>query len=169
MDRLFGKTQGLKPAQIKALKALGERRITADVFLNAPLARSLTEISGETGRRVGLLIDRRGHVERVIVGDPQRVFLPDLGPRRAGAARFRGVRLVLTQLRPEGLSEDELTDLALLQLDSVILVRVGHNHLPGALEYAHLLPPSEDGDACLMLITATFQGREQTSFLWYWR
>jgi GTP-binding protein HflX len=116
-------------------------------FLAAPLARSLTELSSATGRRIGLLIDRQGNVDKVVIGDPQRVFLPDLGARRAGSKRFRGLRLVLTQLHPEGLSEDELTDLALLQLDAVILVRAGSDGLPGPVEYAHLLPPKEDGDA----------------------
>ena len=43
-----------------------------------------------------------GVVDKVIVGEAHRVFLPNLGARRAGAARFRGIRLVLTSLRPDG-------------------------------------------------------------------
>ncbi len=79
-----------------------------------------------------------------MVGDAHRVFLPDLGPRRAGAARFRGVRLLLTSLRPEGLTEDDLTDLALLQLDAVATVQVLDDGLPGGLQVATLLPPGTD-------------------------
>ena len=102
----------------------------------------MTEASRDTGRRIGVLIDRLGRVEHVVVGDAHRVFLPDLGAPRAGASRFRGVRLVLTSLRPEGLTEDDLTDLALLQLDAVATVRVLPDGLPGEIEYATLLPPS---------------------------
>jgi len=80
-------------------------------------------------------------VDKVVVGDAHRVFLPDLGPRRAGAGRFRGVRLIHTSLRPTGLSEDDLTDLALLQLDAVVTIRVLPDGLPGAVQYAYLLPP----------------------------
>ena len=51
--------------------------------MSAPLARRLTELSRETGRRIGLLVDRRGEVSKVVVGDAHRVFLPDLGRWRA--------------------------------------------------------------------------------------
>jgi GTPase len=81
-------------------------------------------------------------VDAVIVGDAHRVFLPDLGPRRAGANRFRGVRLVLTNLRPEGLTEDDLTDLSLLQLDAVATLQVLDDGLPGAVQVGHLMPPA---------------------------
>lgn len=69
------------------------------------------------------------------------MFLPDLGPRRAGASRFRGVRLIHTSLRPEGLEEDDLTDLALLQLDAVATIEVLPDGLPGRVHLATLLPP----------------------------
>jgi GTP-binding protein HflX len=101
----------------------------------------MTEISKETGRRIGLLVDRSGEIDKVIVGDAHRVVLPDLGPRRAGAARLRGVRLLHTSLRPDGLTEDDLTDLALLQLDAVATIFVQADGLPGPVEVAHLLPP----------------------------
>ena len=84
-------------------------------------------------------------MDAVVIGDAHRVFLPDLGARRAGSGRFRGVRLVHTSLRPDGLSEDDLTDLALLQLDAVVTLEVLPDGLPGAVQYAHLLPPSDDG------------------------
>jgi len=117
----------------------------ADV-ISRPLARTLTELSRDTGRRIGILLDRQGRVDKVVVGDAHRVFLPDLGPRRAGAARFRGLRLVHTSLRPEGLSEDDLTDLVLLQLDAVFTIHVLDDGLPGQVQYAHLLPPSPVDD-----------------------
>jgi GTP-binding protein HflX len=109
--------------------------------LSPALARALTEQANEIGRRIGILVDRKGHVERVIVGDARRVHLPDLGPRRGGAARFRGVRLVLAPLNPEGLTHDELTDLSLLRLDAVIGVEVKPGGLPGKVAWAWLMPP----------------------------
>ena len=141
MSNVHGRTDGLKPAHARALRQLGDRRVARTQFISPPLARSLTELSAETGRRIGLLIDRRGEIDKVIVGDAHRVFLPDLGPRRAGASRFRGVRLVHTSLRPEGLTEDDVTDLALLQLDAVVTIHVLADGLPGEIEYAYLLPP----------------------------
>ena len=142
MDTLHGNTEGLKTHQSRALRGLYRRRVPRADFISPPLARTLTELSRDTGRRIGVLLDRQGKVDAVVVGDAHRVFLPDLGPRRAGAARFRGVRLVHTSLRPEGLTEDDLTDLALLQLDAVVTIHVLDDGLPGAVQFAHLLPPS---------------------------
>ena len=152
LDTVFGNTQGLKAHQHRALRQLYSRRVRPVDFVSAPLARTLTELSRDTGRRIAVLLDRQGKVDRVIVGDAHRVFLPDLGARRAGASRFRGVRLVHTSLRPEGLTVDDLTDLALLQLDAVITIHVEPDGLPGPIQVGHLLPPSPDDDSQWRLI-----------------
>lgn len=108
------------------------------------LGTRLAELTQQTGRRIGLLIDRRGEIDKVIVGDAHRVFLPDLGPRRAGASRFRGVRLVLSSLRPDGLTEEDQTDLTLLQLDAVAVVQALPDGTPGTVHVGTLLPPEAD-------------------------
>jgi GTP-binding protein HflX len=110
------------------------------------LARNLTEISERIGRQVGILVDRRGVVTHVIVGDSKQLFIPELGRARAGARRFRGLRLLHTHLFGERLSRDDLTDLSLLRLDLIAAIEVGEQGLPGTLEYATLLPPAEGGE-----------------------
>ena len=100
-------------------------------------------MSRQVGRRIGLLVDRRGRIESVVVGDAHRVFLPDLGARRAGASRFRGVRLVLSALRGEGVSDEDVTDLVLLQLDAIVVLQVQPDGSPGEVRWAHLLPPDQ--------------------------
>ncbi len=128
----------------RALEALYRRRTAPDRFLGPELARSLTELSRETGRQVGLLLDRSGHVDKVVVGDAHRLLLPDLGRARAGESRFRGLRLVHTHLRGEPLAHDDLTDLSRLHLDVVVVVQADARGLPGPVQYAHLLPPAPD-------------------------
>ena len=144
METLYGNTTGLKPQQARALRSLYRRSVRRQRFISAPLARTLTEISQQTGRRIGLLIDRAGRVDKVIIGDAHRVFLPDLGRNRAGSDRFRGVRLVLTSFGPEDLSEEDLTDLALLRLDAIVSIQVLQDGLPGAVHLGYLLPPDSD-------------------------
>jgi GTP-binding protein HflX len=141
MDELFGNTEGLKPSENKALRGLYHRRASGGRFVSPELARRMTEISRECGRQVGVLLDRLGVVDKVIVGDAHQLFLPDLGRERAGGGRFRGLRLVHTHLRGEALSKDDLTDLTLLRLDTVVVLQAGPDGLPGDVEYAHLLPP----------------------------
>lgn len=93
-----------------------------------------------------MLVDRRGSVTHVIAGDQHRLFLPELGRARAGARRFRGLRLLHTHVLGEPLSGDDLTDLSLLRLDLVATLQVGEDGKPGTVEYATLLPPDADPD-----------------------
>lgn len=147
MEKLFGNTEGLKAHHAKALRALHRRRTDRTRFISAPLARAMTELSQQMNRRLGLLIARNGEIDKIIVGDAHRVFVPDLGRWRAGSDRFRGLRLVLTDLRRVGLTDDDLTDLTLLRLDAVAAVFVEPDSgLPGAIQWAHLLPPTDDGE-----------------------
>lgn len=104
-------------------------------------ARQLTELSHETGRQIGALIDRKGYVEYVVVGDARRIELPDLKRTRVASDRFRGLRCVHTHLRGEELTQDDLTDLALLRLDLMAALDVdARTGLPGVVRAAHLLP-----------------------------
>ena len=126
-----------------------------DQIVSPELARNLTELSSQLGRQIGVLVDRRGIVTHVITGDNKQLFIPELGRGRAGARRFRGLRLIHTHVLGEPLSRDDLTDLSLLRLDLVAAIQVGEGGLPGTLEYATLLPPgqspeeSEDADGPL--------------------
>jgi len=90
------------------------------------------------------LVNRRGEIQKVIVGDAHQIFIPELGRTRGASDRFRGLRLVLTHLRGEGITKDNLTDLSLLRLDAIVVVQVEKSGLPGAVELAYLLPPLPD-------------------------
>ena len=110
------------------------------------LARHLAEVSRDTGRQVGVLLNRRGEVEYVIVGDARQIELPDVGRARAGQVRLRGLRLVHTHLKDEPLTRDDLTDLVLLRLDSVAAIVARDDGLPGKVYLATLLPFNEGGE-----------------------
>lgn len=143
---LHGNTQGLKPSQVKALKALYDRRVPQARFTTPMVTRRLTEAAHQARRQVGVLIDRTGYVQYVLVGDAQQVTIPDLGRARAGKGRFRGLRLIIADLRDEGVTKDNLTDLTLLRLDCVVVVQALDTGLPGSVEFASLLPPHEVRD-----------------------
>jgi len=146
MEQLTGNLQGLSPADKARLERIFRRRVAPEQVVSPELATFLCECSRETGRQVGVLIDRRGNVEHVIVGDNQKLFLPDLGPRRAGVGRLRGVRLVHTHLRGEPLSRDDLMDLAKLRLDLVATIQIRPDGHAGMLTVAHLLPANPAGE-----------------------
>lgn len=115
-------------------------------IVSPELARQMSEISHETGRQVGVLINRKGQVEYVMVGTAKQIELPDFGRARVSEDRFRGLRCVHTHLLGEKLTQDDLTDLALLRLDLMSIIQVDRKDgLPGLVYSAHLLPGSESG------------------------
>ena len=72
------------------------------------------DLRGEIRRQVGILVNRRGKICFVIVGDNKKIVIPHTGEYRAAPGRLKGLRCIHTHLTPESLSEDDLTDLALL-------------------------------------------------------
>ncbi len=146
MEQLSGNTHGLSPGQKKKLERVWRRRVDPSQIVTAELASFLCECSHDVGRQIGILVDRKGNIEHVIVGDQHKIDLPDLGPRRAGIGRLRGVRLVHTHLRGEPLTRDDFIDLAKLRLDLVGAILMTQEGQLGPLTCAHLLPPNPDGE-----------------------
>jgi len=118
------------------------RRVSGSQVISAELAETITSISHELSREVGVLIGRRGDVRSVIVGDARGLFLPELDQVRVAPLRLRGVRLMHTHLQGNRLTEDDLTDLALLRLDTIGAVEVLDDGRAGKVHLAHLLPPN---------------------------
>ena len=145
-DALFGNTAGLKASHSKRLLATRRRRVQQRELVSPELARHLTELSREIGRQLGVLINRRGEVEHVIVGDARQLVLPDIGRARAGHPRLRGLRLVHTHLKDEPLTRDDLTDLVLLRLDAVAAIVAREDGLPGKVYVATLMPWNTSGE-----------------------
>ena len=134
-----GNLTGLKASEVKALERLYRRRVSPTEVVSAELAAQLAAQSAELHRQVGVLIDRRGAIQHVIVGDASKIVLPDVGRMRGGQGRFRGLRLVHTHLRGESLTRDDLTDLALLRLDAVAAITIDAAGNPRQLFIGHLL------------------------------
>ncbi|OGW57938.1 MAG: GTPase HflX, partial [Nitrospirae bacterium RBG_16_43_8] len=86
---------------------------------------------------------RDGKITHVIVGDAKGVFIPGLEDFPLGRSALRGIRLVHTHLKNEPLSQDDLTDLALLRLDIIAAIGVKDN-LPDNIYIAHLMPAGSE-------------------------
>jgi GTP-binding protein HflX len=140
ISNIEGNLQGLKPHQIRRLEKLYQRRIPTRQIVTQEFARQLSEASHEIHRQVGVLVNRSGYVEHVVVGNAHSIVLPDLKRVRMGADRFRGLRCLHTHLAGEGLTQDDLTDLALLRLDLMASIDVRSDGMPGLVRAAHLLP-----------------------------
>jgi GTPase len=126
------------------LERLYRRKMPPPSIITPEAARALSEASAETGRQVGLIIDRSGSVRNVIVGSNKDILIPDLSEHRLGAKRLRGVRFVHTHLKGQPLNQEDLTDLALLRLDFMAALAVQADGLPGNISIAYLVPPNPE-------------------------
>jgi len=109
-------------------------------------ARELCMLSADTGRQIGLLIDRQGRPSIVIVGDAHGIVIPELPPGRHGPGRLRGLRLLHTHLRQDPINEEDLMDMIFLRLDSIALLCIDKWGQPALFSWAHLLPDNIDRD-----------------------
>ncbi len=142
---IYGNTQGLNHLIKRRLTNLYKKRLEPSTVINADLARQIMDISRETSRQIGLIINRRGMIEYVIVGDYHRIEIPPLATERSGRARFRGVRFIHTHLRGELLSREDLTDLALLQLDLVACITEMRGERGETVHAGYLVPENKEG------------------------
>ncbi|MFQ5504793.1 MAG: GTPase HflX, partial [Planctomycetota bacterium] len=147
MSRLAGNLHGLKPSQVKNIERLLVRRSDRSRLIGVGLARELGELAWSLGRNVGVLLDRAGHVKRVLVGDMHSVPVPaDLGPPPQ-PGRLKGLRLVRTELagRRE-LADIDREQLLRHRLDA--LARLELDELGEVLWVRHTsLDPAHMGDA----------------------
>ena len=169
MKEIFGNRLGLKASQIKRLENLSQRRVPPQAIISYELCRDLCALSAETSRQIGLLIDRSGKIVQILIGEVDRIVIPDLRDFRLAPDRLRGLRCVHTHLTETPLTQDDLTDLALLRLDLMAVVTMTETGAPVLIHWAHILPgasvsspyqimdpipPFRPGIGCLDLIQA---------------
>ncbi len=169
IETIVGNTGGLKTAQLQALERIARRRVPPELMISAELARDLARLSMDLGRQLGVLINRNGQIEVVMVGDKKGIIIPVLPMVRSAGGRLKGLRCVHTHLGNEMISEDDLMDLLFLRLDLMVVIKVQADGLPERLYPVHLAPQQEDGknwvflppvvpsqqdSTCLELITA---------------
>ncbi len=113
--------------------------------VNRELARALANLSLEIKKPVSILIDRRGRVISVSVGDAIDTPLPAL--HGEAEQRLYGLRLVHTHLKEGGLSENDLSKLFLNRLDAIVAIDIAESQTKTVLNNVHLAqisPPTAD-------------------------
>ncbi len=144
ISKVFGNTIGLKANQIRRIEYIYRRKIPPQKIVSPEVARLLIDLSNEIRRQIGILVGRRGSIELVMVGDQRGITIPDLSRYRTGIPRLRGLRLIHTHLQGEPLTEEDLTDLALLRLDMMVALSTDGKGDQELVHSAHLLPDNPE-------------------------
>jgi GTP-binding protein HflX len=150
---IFGNIVGLKPSIIRSLEKLYRRKVPPQSIITSELAHELAHLSYQINRQVGLLINRKGDIDFVVVGSYNRIEIPELHGYRDHQARLKGLRFIHTHLvkkdQSSGLDQDDLIDLAFLRLDLIGAQEVYEDGRVGRIHIAHILPSPEFYSASL--------------------
>jgi len=146
MKKIHGNTTGLKSNHLHRLEKLYHRRSPQDFLIAQEIVRDFCRLSHEIHRQIGLLIDRKGIIRFVIVGDHHGLLIPRLDDYRSGPGRLNGLRLVHTHLDYKELSDEDIADLILLRMDFIAAVTMNKDGSPRHIFAAHLLPTSIDNN-----------------------
>jgi GTP-binding protein HflX len=161
----LGKAKGLKQSEVKKLDRLLQKRVPKDHILTLDLADSVAEISHEIGYPLSLVVNRRGHVVNITIGQPFEVNMPELRGVRVGPGRLCGHRIIHTRLlrksdgkeeiEEEAITKENLQCLARHRLDLIAQIGVNpegkfsssrgeHKKLADVVHVAHLLPGRDE-------------------------
>ncbi len=135
------------------MAGLYRRRFPAGRLFTGELAYRLAELTEEVGRPLSLLIDRKGHVLRVAVGDAKELPLPE---RPWMENRLSGYHLLHTHTGAGGLSRPDLSVLFLNRLDAIAALEVEAGR-PRRVQLAHLVPPSSEEEDWRILPPRPFE------------
>ena len=138
--QLYGYTEGLKHTLIKSIENLYQFHTSPEYLANPELVQELAVISHDIRRQLGVLIDRNGKILFVIVGDARGLLIPVTSDYMAHPGKLKGLRLIHTHFKNEALTQDDITDLALLRLDFIAAVCVSPKAMPELIHAAHILP-----------------------------
>ena len=127
MVRISGNLEGLKVGQKRALERLGRRRIKAGAVIQPVLAAELVSVSRDLSRQVGIIADRLGAIEEVIVGDEVKLVLPEASRRRPPRMRLSGLRFIHVHLRGELIDIEDILILTRLRFDFICALMPDHS------------------------------------------
>lgn len=139
-----GNTQSIKERLLNELEELYDKKFESRELVPVELAETIVRISHEINREISVLINRRGIVVDISIGDSGTVSLPQLDNRR-GKSRLSAIRCIHTHPGGNGmLSQVDISTLQKLRLDAMLAMGINEGQ-PGEI-YAGCLSAEQDVD-----------------------
>ncbi len=139
-----GNIQSIKERLLNELEELFDKKYGSRELVPVELAETIARISHEINREISVLINRRGIVVDISIGDSGTVSLPQLDSRR-GKTRLSAIRCIHTHPGGSGmLSQVDISTLQKLRLDVMLAMGISEGQ-PGEI-YAGCLSAENDVD-----------------------
>ena len=122
-----GNIASIRRTVIERLESIYECKEDRDTFIPHEAALIIAEVTAQINKEIVVMLDRRGYVLSISVGDYRSAALPEWSLRR-GKARTSGVRCVHTH--PNGNAQPSDMDLSSLfkqRLDAMAIIAVNEN------------------------------------------
>lgn len=173
--------KGLKKSEIKQLNRLLQQRIPKDKIITIDFADTVAELSHNTGYPLSIVVNRRGQVVNITVGQPSEVNVPELRGVRVGPGRLCGHRIINTHISNSPMKDGEslaritkenLQCLARNRLDLLAQIEVNpsgsfsrargeHTKFADAVNIAHLMPGRDSEGKLWKILPASTVRRAQ--------
>lgn len=122
--KINGNIQSIKDRLLNELEELFDVRYGSRDLVPVALAETIARISFEINREISVLINRRGVVVDISIGDSGTVTLPQLDSRR-GNTRLSAIRCIHTHPGGNGLlSQVDISTLQKLRLDAMLAIGI---------------------------------------------
>lgn len=118
---IYGNVDGVKKSAIEELERLYKAKCPKDEVCSIEIIEVISRVSSFIEREISVLIDRRGNIKTIAIGDSTSVEIETLDIREK---RLAGVRIIHTH--PNGMSNLSALDIsALLKLKLDAIVAIG--------------------------------------------
>lgn len=122
--KINGNIQSIKDRLLNELEELFDTKYGSRDLVPVILAETIARISFEINREISVLINRRGVVVDISIGDSGTVSLPQLDSRR-GETRLSAIRCIHTHPGGNGLlSQVDISTLQKLRLDAMLAIGI---------------------------------------------
>lgn len=111
--KVYGDLKGLKKSLILKLEKIYRKKVSPEQIITPELAEFISELSYEINREIAVIINRRGQVISVNIGDVDSLKLEKFKNVREGRARLCGLRCIHTH--PSGNAELSKADTSALE------------------------------------------------------
>lgn len=141
-ERLHGRTSGLAASELRSLENLYRRRPDPKLAVPHDLANELGEISARISRHIGVVVDRRGRLVDVSIGDAVEVPYPAASAADARKdGRLCGLRFIRTKSENTALTNAERLILTKYGLDALVLLYCDRGGRVRRVQTGIIFPP----------------------------